>query len=119
MKVIRKSDGSEIEIISYGKIKQDSKWLNVYTGLNNDGSKFTQICECIDEYFEPKDEESQILFKSNDILIKDLVQKINHILAILLKQTDPEELDKENFNDFIMNIIANLVAKSLEKILKI
>lgn len=117
MKIIRKSDGSELEVISYGKFKEGDKWLNTYTCIDTSGVKVTQVCECISDYFEPKDEESRRLF--NDTWISSLIEKVDKILNILIKHTDPEEIAKENCNDFLMNIIANLVAKRLEKILKI
>lgn len=117
MKLRCKRDNTEVEVISYGKIKKGSKWLNSISFIDATGKETTQICEKVQDYFEQGDEESCTIF--HDSILDELYKMVSKILGILLKQTDPEELDKENFNDFIMNIVANLVAKSLEKILKL
>lgn len=117
MKVLYKNNGRELNVIGYGKIKHGKGWLSIIQ-LEDDGKIFTRIYRSISDNFAPVDNESKSLFDPNNTLY-ELDMKLDQILAILTKQTDPEELDKENFNDFMMNIIANLVAKSLEKILKI
>lgn len=117
MELKRKLDGDIVEVISYGKIKRGLRWLDSITYIDKHNKRVTQICECINDYFEPYDEESNQMFYQ-DVLSK-IREKVDKILDILLKHTDPEELEKENCNDFLMNIIANLVAKRLEKILKI
>lgn len=53
------------------------------------------------------DEEEKRLLRENNKMLKEL-------LEIARKYTDPEFLKAENDNDFIMNIVANIVAKKLE-----
>lgn len=54
------------------------------------------------------DEEEKRLLRENNKMLKEL-------LEIARKYTDPEFLNSENENDFIMNIVANILAKKLEK----
>lgn len=54
------------------------------------------------------DEEEKRLLRENNKMLKEL-------LEIARKYTDPEFLKSENENDFIMNIVANILAKKLEK----
>lgn len=57
------------------------------------------------------DEESEELriLRENNKMLKEL-------LEIARKYTDPEYMKNENNNDFFMNVVANIVAKKLEKI---
>lgn len=54
------------------------------------------------------DEEEKRLLSENNKMLKEL-------LEIARKYTDPEFLKSENENDFIMNIVANILAKKLEQ----
>lgn len=54
------------------------------------------------------DEEEKMLLMENNKILKEL-------LEIARKYTDPEFLKSENENDFIMNIVANILAKKLEQ----
>ena len=57
------------------------------------------------------DEESEELriLRENNKMLKEL-------LEIARKYTDTEYMKNENNNDFFMNVVANIVAKKLEKI---
>lgn len=54
------------------------------------------------------DEEEKRLLRENNAMLREL-------LEIARKFTDPKNIKSENDNDFIMNIVANIVAKKLEK----
>lgn len=58
------------------------------------------------------DEEALNILRENNQMLKEL-------LVIVKKFTDPDNLSQENENDFYMNILANLIAKKLEKQFKI
>lgn len=60
---------------------------------------------------EEDDEVLKILRANNRILAE--------ILAILKQMSDPKNIARENENDFLMNVIANLIAKKLEEKFKI
>lgn len=53
-------------------------------------------------------EEEKRLLRENNKMLKEL-------LEIARKYTDPEFLKSENENDFIMNIVANILANKLEQ----
>lgn len=55
------------------------------------------------------DEESEQLklLKENNMMLKEL-------LEIARKHTSPAFIQAENDNDFIMNVVANIIAKKLE-----
>ena len=48
------------------------------------------------------------LLRENNAMLKE-------ILSILRKTQDPDYLMEENTTDFLMNIVANLVASDIEK----
>lgn len=54
------------------------------------------------------DEEDKRLLRENNKMLKEL-------LEIAKKHTDPAFIQAENDNDFLMNVVANLIAKKLEK----
>lgn len=55
------------------------------------------------------DEESEELklLRENNMMLKEL-------LEIVRKHTSPAFIQAENDNDFLMNVVANIVAKKLE-----
>ena len=54
------------------------------------------------------DEEEKRLLRENNAMLKEL-------LEIARKFTNPEYIKKENFNDFLMNVNANLLVHDLIK----
>ena len=47
-------------------------------------------------------------------LLRENNEMLKEIVAILRKTQDPDYLMEENATDFIMNIVANLVASDIE-----
>lgn len=60
------------------------------------------------------EEEKRILLENNRI-IKENNAMLKELLEIARKYTDPENIKSENDNDFFMNVVANILAKKLEK----
>lgn len=53
-------------------------------------------------------EEILALLRENNLLLKEAV-------SILRKINDPDYVMEQDINDFVMNIVANMVASDLEK----
>lgn len=58
------------------------------------------------------DEEEKRMIRENNEMLKEL-------LDIARKHTDPNYIQADNDNDFLMNVIANIVAKKLEQKFKL
>lgn len=54
------------------------------------------------------------LLKENNEILKENNRILKELLDILKVISNPENIKKDNENDFYMNIAANLVAKQLE-----
>lgn len=54
------------------------------------------------------------LLRENNKILKENNKILKEVLDILKVISNPENIKKNNENDFYMNIIANLVAKQLE-----
>lgn len=60
------------------------------------------------------DSEILRLLKENNDVLKENNKILKELLSMLKVISNPENIKKDNENDFYMNIAANLVAKRLE-----
>lgn len=60
------------------------------------------------------DNEILRILKENNQILKENNKILKESLDILKAISNPDHINKDNENDFYMNILANLVAKKLE-----
>lgn len=61
------------------------------------------------------DEEAKRILMENNKILKENNEILKELLAIARFYTSPEYIDKENFNNFLMNVNANLFVHDLIK----
>lgn len=53
--------------------------------------------------------------KENNLILKDCQSMLREIVNVVREYTSPEHIQKENFEDFIRNVDANLASSRIQK----
>lgn len=61
------------------------------------------------------EEEMLQLLKENNLILKDCQSMIKEIVGFVRERTSPEYIQRDNNDDLLRNIDANLIAKKIER----
>lgn len=61
------------------------------------------------------EEEMLQLLKENNLILKDCQSMIKEIVVFVRERTSPEYIQRDNDDDLLRNINANIIAKKLER----